>query len=145
MTNTGRRPDGPGYHWRRINDSDHGEPCLVYQALDGAYNVKGIDDERAHRLDDMPGDFIPLAKPVAAPEPDWSAAPEWATHHVFCGDAEGMWIKTDGTPTVDGYGWSFNAREGWTDWLSSGETLPLGIDWRTTLTKRPEADNELLT
>ena len=145
MTNAtvGRRPDGPGYHWRRINDSDHGEPCLVYQALDGAYNVKFIDDERAHRLDDMPGTFTLLSAPAAMPLPDWSQAPPWANWWAveYAAGEVGLAYWFANKPITDYAEW-VDSVTGERGILIDTVDLPLGVDWRTTLRRRPEVQSE---
>ena len=80
----------------------------------------------------------------AAPEPDWSEAPEWADAWVVETSCRSWWWA--GYPVATNGGWSGGG------WSGVGrrefchhESLPLGIDWRTTLRKRPtaeELDNE---
>ena len=76
MTNTGRRPDGPGaYLYQDV------QPVIV-ERIDGrlqaAYWIRIVTDDGPlfdidpEYVDDMPGDFIPLTPPVAAPEPSWA-------------------------------------------------------------------------
>lgn len=75
----------------------------------------------------------------AAPAPDWSKAPEWATHHVYNCVGSGLWINGEAkVDTTWASGWRRVLRQtmdGHTDY--SGYQLPIGIDWRETLTARP--------
>lgn len=68
-------------------------------------------------------DDLPLTKPVAAPEPTWDDAPEWATGHQYGASGDGIWTAPGRSEL-------------------SGMRLPLGVDWRTTLRKRPEVGND---
>jgi len=76
------------------------------------------------------------------PEPDWSKAPDVATAHAFTPTGLGIWLIPGDyldEPTEQGWGnlpivdMSFPR--------TSGLRLPMGIDWRTTLRMRPEADD----
>lgn len=75
------------------------------------------------------------------PEPPWEDAPDEATHHAFDGYGIGEWLKThkERTPAVDGAVWTGEIFDGHSRALS-GCKLPLGIDWRTTLVSKPEAE-----
>lgn len=76
----------------------------------------------------------------AAPAPDWSAAPSWATHHVYNCKGSGLW--TGGECVMNETwisGWS-GVVPGVTKSDYSGYRLPIGIDWRETLVARPQED-----
>ena len=67
-----------------------------------------------------------------APEPDWSQAPEWAEWHSIDAIEIGSWWEFE--PQLDGEMWDrYRSR-----CQSYMTTLPLGIDWRTTLRERPK-------
>lgn len=80
---------------------------------------------------------------INTPQPDWSKAPHWATCHLYLYDGLGAWFQAPPSleePILDdnaslGYTWNFSGRRS-----MSGLVLPLGIDWRTTLTKRPDKE-----
>jgi len=91
----------------------------------------------------FPGDLVDvimlldwLQSQPTAPEPDWSTAPKGATHHALFTNGTGIWF--DAEPIT-----------GTTMWIPTGlwqevytfsvTSLELGIDWRTTLRRRPEA------
>lgn len=68
----------------------------------------------------------------------WSTAPDWARFHVFQPWGEGFW--GDQEPAL---GQFVHNRGRW--WFpqgsksrASGNTLPLGMDYRTTLTHKPD-------
>lgn len=63
----------------------------------------------------LPDDAVLTALP-AAPEPDWSQAPEWAMAHDY---------------TANGVGWWCHPNE-WFAHTRSGLTLPLGLDPRNS-------------
>ena len=76
----------------------------------------------------------------AVPEPDWDAAPEWAEWYMVAPD--GTIIYIDGQTHEDMP--TPVAEEGEWDWFWKCQyeepghvDLPLGIDWRTTLRRRP--------
>lgn len=122
----GRRPTGPGAYVYR---GKHVERIVLVWETYGpvvTYAAAWIADgeRRITTTGAMPGDFVPLAKPVAAPEPDWSSAPEWATGHQYGASGDGIWTAPGRSEL-------------------SGLKLPLGCDWRTTLKRRPEGDNAL--
>ena len=139
----GRRPDGPGWYWRVIADIGYAEPCEVVDDGGGVimrYKLFGrttsyrVEDDRAPEL----VDYIPLHPPVAAPEPDWSQAPPWANwwavEHAYGSLGMAYWFANE--PVLQYSEWSdFPGTKA----LYNPVDLPLGIDWRTTLTKRPEA------
>ncbi len=73
----------------------------------------------------------------AMPQPDWDEAPESAGWHAIDPDGLGYWFPAE----------PFTAFGTW--YIESGRekksgyyTLPLGIDWRQTLTKRPPREEE---
>jgi len=73
-----------------------------------------------------------------APEPDWDEAPEWAQWWAVDADGLTYWygiVPPTLSPTHDMWDTGpdgFDTPIGYID-------LPLGIDWRTTLRRRPEA------
>ena len=72
------------------------------------------------------------------PKPDWAEAPLGASHHAFSGDGVGRWYSQwlgYGEPIVTGTTWYPATYKG-----QSHLELPVGIDWRTTLRKRPEGE-----
>ena len=72
---------------------------------------------------------------LRGPEPDWSEAPEDATHHAIDNNGVGRWWRVEPEPC--GYAWD---APGFGRWVSSGMfDVPLGADWRLTLRKRPES------
>ena len=75
-------------------------------------------------------------------EPDWANAPDGATHHGFRGDGSGVWLrKSDSVgPVIMGYHWTGEYFLGGVHTEFSGHYLPVGIDWRETITKRPERE-----
>lgn len=72
-----------------------------------------------------------------APEPDWSKAPEWAEWWAVNADGGVAWFENKPTIWVSVVycGWESNKGR-WKTILDRLE-LPLGVDWRTTLRKRP--------
>ncbi len=71
-----------------------------------------------------------------APEPDWTKAPPWAMWWAV--DANGMawWYATQPEYlSGDGTEWAC----GQPAWRVGEIDLPVGVDWRTTLRRRPEA------
>jgi hypothetical protein len=68
------------------------------------------------------------------PEVDWSQAPETATHHAYTGTGRGIWLREPENQDI------CVAGSTWVGWACAddGDYLPLGIDWRCTLTSRPQ-------
>jgi hypothetical protein len=72
------------------------------------------------------------------PQPDWSQSPGYATHHGFNPNGDGRWLEltepmyTRRAITAVDVDWWQVAQD------PSGLTLPIGIDWRTTLQQRPK-------
>jgi len=91
----------------------------------------------------FPGDLVDvimlldwLQSQPTAPEPDWSQAPEWAQWWAFDTHNVGFWYAEE--PHVMAGKWESN--HGMIVWDGAySDDLPIGIDWRTTLRKRPEA------
>ncbi len=74
-------------------------------------------------------------QPVA-PEPDWSTAPEWAHWWAVDCQSVGKWYE------IAPY-WltgKWNNHTGRIVWDGKEEDLPLGKDWRETLTERPQEE-----
>lgn len=78
----------------------------------------------------------PLDVP-AAPHPDWSQAPEWATWWAVDADCHVWWWELE--PMVSGSGWTPM------QFLDSGRghrgevvDIPLGVDWRVLKQQRPQ-------
>jgi hypothetical protein len=109
--------------------------------------------EYAEAIHDSAGNFVSLgdmakvaridaaiayieAQPAAAPVPDWSKAPDWADFHVYNCMGMGLWSEICLAVNA-------GSQSGWrgvllsTNAVFSGYQLPVGIDWRTTLTQRP--------
>lgn len=69
----------------------------------------------------------------SAPRPDWSQAPEWAMFHAINANGTGHWYQHE--PQHRTIGWV--KRDG--RWHGDiGYLLPLGVDWRETLQRRPQ-------
>ena len=70
-----------------------------------------------------------------APIPDWTTAPPWAQWWAVDEDGRTYWY--DRQPYVekaDDGCWDGNGEFRW----NGDVTLPVGVDWRTTLRRRPE-------
>lgn len=131
--------DGVVASWTEPDlDSPYAEHEELFLKDDGSTLCVGPGPHDYSQFVLQPDVRLCRAKPISSPKIDWSKAPPWATHHAFCGDGLGVWLKTDGTPEVDGWGWRQNATPGTSRWIKSGFYLKIGNDWRTTLTCRPE-------
>ena len=95
------------------------------------------DEEQLVRglLDDLHAVSDWLDAQPKAPEPDWTQAPDWAQWWAVDADGMAWWYATQ-PEYLNGAG---------TEWDGDQQTrrvglvdLPLGIDWRTTLRRRPE-------
>jgi hypothetical protein len=64
-------------------------------------------------------------------EIDWKRAPRWANYHTCDEDGCGYWYETK--PYTRGGFW---CAQGDIEWKQSEYTLPVGVDWRESLTKR---------
>lgn len=68
--------------------------------------------------------------------PDWSAAPEWAQWYAI--DADGCRAWYEPKPQAMGFQWhSTQLYRGVS--MDEDFDLPLGLDWRLCLFKRPDA------
>jgi hypothetical protein len=73
------------------------------------------------------------------PAPDWSTAPEWAQWWAVDADGQALWFAEQ--PAVNGSEWfpgdeAYESSDGWD--VDGGITdIPLGVDWRQTLQRRP--------
>ena len=70
----------------------------------------------------------------------WKTAPDWAKFHVYQSWGEGVW--SDQEPNLGAF---FHNRGRWwhpqgSKTKGSGLTLPLGMDYRVTLERRPMSD-----
>lgn len=143
---TGRRPDGPGaYLYRDV------QPMIVDTTHDGRLvaaffvlivNCPDMVSVDFEYVDNMPGDFTPLTAPAAMPEPDWNEAPTWAMWWAVeyaAGDV-GLAFWFAGEPVTDYAVWVDPEDEDRKQ-LYGTVPLPLGCDWRLSLTKRPEASD----
>ena len=109
---------------------------ILETLVDAGYPIMPLTDDDLQILTQW------LDSQPPAPEPDWSKAPRpWLV----------MWWTVDGI-FVEGYGYASRWHRCEPDrideaarWQSDDNVfggyvdLPLGCDWRTTLTKRPEA------
>lgn len=74
---------------------------------------------------------------LEALRPDWSQAPDWAMWWAVDANGRTNWYEVE--PRRIGELWSVARSDKWT---AGGDVdLPLGIDWRQTLQRRPEADH----
>lgn len=69
--------------------------------------------------------------------PDWSQAPEWAEWWAVDADGQVLWLTKQ--PFILGAGW---ANPGGVTRRAESINLPLGVDWRTTLQRRPRAQGQ---
>jgi len=79
---------------------------------------------------------------AAEPQPDWSDAPSAAMFYVVDPDGTAWWSNVEPYCSYRSACWCPRFREdGELDmWEWAGKvTLPLGVDWRTTLRQRPAA------
>lgn len=67
---------------------------------------------------------------------DWSNAPEWAQYHAFDADCTGFFHEYK--PKPHGPFWGQSPIHG--EIAESGYELPVGVDWLTTLTERPDCN-----
>jgi hypothetical protein len=72
---------------------------------------------------------------AAAPEPDWTTAPDWAQWWAVDEDGRTYWYNRQPyVEKADDGCWDGNGKFEW----NGDVTLPVGVDWRTTLRRRPE-------
>lgn len=122
-------------------DHDHGNPdggneaeCPGCQWASAARDMSAI-------IDTLRADLV-----QPTPEPDWTQAPEWAqwaflvmyTGHKFL---EFRWKFTDILPERDKEWKCYVTPYDAMYYIGPTVDLPIGIDWRTTLRRRPEAEN----
>ena len=107
-------------------------PASIYEH----YGVRTVNESRARAVLDWIASQTEESQPVA-PQPDWSTAPEWAMWWAVDPDMVGYWF---GTEPLAGYG-EWNSYDDQNSKVKAGYySMPLGIDWRQTLRKRPEAE-----
>jgi hypothetical protein len=79
-------------------------------------------------------------KPTPSYEVDWKDAPTWATCHTFDKNGSGYWNERIPS-ALRAFGFrqysSWTYHEGFSN--KSRFTLPKGLDWKQSLTTRPEA------
>lgn len=112
---------------------------VAYQALEillEHFEEIEIDGEMMEPSDvlQMVGDALEVLP--AAPEPDWSQAPEWAQYHVHDPACVWAWWLENWPKHPQLLTRMFTGR-----WMPYENPLPVGIDYRTTLSTRPEANN----
>lgn len=74
----GRRPTGPGEYWYDgTYPGDYGPERYEGPVSTGITFAWLTGDEKEYPIDDMPGDFVPLTKPVAGSSPDEDREPSW--------------------------------------------------------------------
>jgi len=77
---------------------------------------------------------------LKSPEPDWSAAPEWAQWWAVSAASEAFWYAAEPKPINHMGHWArpmTNSRDSMMR-RAGRIDLPLGTDWRLTLRERPE-------
>lgn len=95
-------------------------------------NHPGTDKDWKQTLEQRPHQLFHIAIHEAvstAPDPyqvDWSKAPEWADVHCWDKDGMGYWYGAK----QGGNGWC-------NEYASSEFTLPAGLDWKKSKTRRP--------
>lgn len=99
--------------------------------------------DQAQEATQLRAELDALMQQVAGPSPDWATAPEWANYWAagpnYC---EAWWFEHQPLrmETIDKSGWVRDSRYGVAkgEWAyTDGHELPIGVDWRTTLQKRP--------
>ena len=77
------------------------------------------------------------ARQPVAPEPDWSQAPKWAQWACVLPSNERMFSDVEPVEIFGRWSHAYDQLATVKTWIIPCN-LPLGIDWRTTLTLRPE-------
>jgi hypothetical protein len=101
----------------------------IYSAVDDALTKAfwlGYESRKEYEAEQAP----------QPPEVDWSKAPKGTEYHVYEPTGVGYWVDSTGfddPPYVHKCHWVHFSRNEF-----SGYELPLGIDWRCTLTSRPQ-------
>ncbi len=72
------------------------------------------------------------------PEPDWIHADGWVTCRTIDPDGDAFWWERE--PYVHGATWQSTDEENLLSMYAGHVELPLGIDWRLTLQKKPETN-----
>lgn len=73
------------------------------------------------------------------PEPDWSQAPDWAQWWAVDADGTAVWYEAE--PFVsDPFMWDWNYTPHTQNKIDKILHIPIGIDWRTTLRRRPQPE-----
>ncbi len=81
----------------------------------------------------------------AIPGPDWGQAPEWAMWWAVNADLEAFWYAFKPFPLTNltDACWQWSDDDEFKRIRSAGEAvLPIGIDWRTTLSERPQGQED---
>ena len=81
-----------------------------------------------------------ISQPTA-PEPDWSTASPDTQYHTIDASGLGIWWDTSHPPQTVGLLWEpdeLDKEQQYPMIVDYVYDLPLGIDWRTTLRRRPE-------
>lgn len=78
-----------------------------------------------------------LESVTAMPTPDWPQAPKRANYYAV--DADGLAAWFEEKPYMIGGIWSYDDEEQWCEVIGNIE-LPLGMDWRLTLRRRPKVN-----
>jgi hypothetical protein len=99
-----------------LTSCDTGKPCQSHQ-----------DNIRLQRVKAEP------PKPTPSYEVDWKDAPEWATVHCFNESGDGFFIKNENVIARGDGCWS-----PCNGWEKSKFTLSNDLDWKQSLTTRPE-------
>ena len=84
-----------------------------------------------------------LQSQPTAPEPDWSTASPDTQYHTIDASGLGIWWNTSHLPQPVVFLWVSDELDKEQQYFMIVDyvyDLPLGIDWRTTLRKRPEVE-----
>jgi len=104
-----------------LTSCDTGKPCQSHQD-----NIRLRWVRKAEKKRPEP------PKPTPSYEVDWTDAPEWATCHTFDKNGSGYWNER--IPSALRALWTYH--EGFCN--KSRFSLPNGLDWKQSLTTRPE-------
>ena len=125
------------------------ERIYAWATPHGEFDYETHDDLKFVYCNEDEGDgpvivYIMANRLPTAPEPDWSQAPEWAEWWAVdgavepCENSNSCWFENEPTQG-DNATWWITVERG----MSQSDRvvdLPIGIDWRTTLRKRPEGE-----
>ena len=124
--------DAPERIYLQLGDPSHMQQDEV-DKYPGSWDVSWCDE----RIWSNDIEYIRAAILPRASQPNWDEAPEWAQWHGIEPDTLGYWMAYE--PIAALGCWYTGCERA----LKSGYyTLPIGIDWRITLQRRPEADDE---